>query len=69
MFTAIITAAWRGFGFDSGDEYKELRLGFVSFAIIQGTFWQQHRRLKEDAACLKHENKLLRGYLGWKVHE
>lgn len=41
MFTGIITAAWRGFGFDHGDGFIELRLGFLSFALCKGEIWSQ----------------------------
>lgn len=59
MFTAIMTAAWRGFGFDKGDGYSELRLGFVSFAVIKGTLWQQHKDLKKQVERLRLANNKL----------
>lgn len=64
MFTAIMTAAWRGFGVDKGDGYTELRLGFISFAIVKGTLWKHYKTLKEQADSLQNEN----GRLKWVLY-
>lgn len=35
MFTAIITAAWRGFGLDHSNVFFEIHLGLITFALLQ----------------------------------
>lgn len=60
MFTAIITAAWRGFGLDHGNGFFEIRLGLIAFAVCKGTLWQRHKALLEEAQNLKEANNNLR---------
>lgn len=56
MFTAIITAAWRGFGLDHGNVFFEIRLGLITFAFCKGTLWQRHRELLNQVSILKETN-------------
>ncbi|MUG77232.1 hypothetical protein [Commensalibacter melissae] len=57
MFTGIITAAWRGFGFDHGDGFIELRLGFLSFALCKGKIWSQVIIMNNQARKLLEVNR------------
>ncbi|CAK7193416.1 hypothetical protein COMNV_01631 [Commensalibacter sp. Nvir] len=63
MFTAIITVSWRGFGWDKGKEFIELRLGFVSFSLCKGTLWQCFERFARVKDQLISENTKLRNQL------
>ncbi|WP_282063989.1 hypothetical protein [Commensalibacter communis] len=54
-----MTAAWRGFGFDKGDGYSELRLGFIGFAVVKGTLWQEHKDLQIRAKQMNQLNDQL----------
>lgn len=60
MFTGIITAAWRGFGFDHGKGFIELRLGFLSFALCKGTIWSQAVAMNNQTKKLLKVNHDLR---------
>ncbi|WP_010515792.1 hypothetical protein [Komagataeibacter oboediens] len=63
MPTAIQTLKWRGFGFDRGEGYVEIRVGMIGFAFLQQEVWETMRRLRADNETLRRENEKLRADL------
>lgn len=64
MPTAIQTLKWRGFGFDRGEGYVEIRVGMIGFAFLQQEVWETMHRLRADNEALRRENEKLRVGLG-----
>ncbi|WP_019086774.1 hypothetical protein [Komagataeibacter europaeus] len=54
---------WRGFGFDQGEVYVEIRVGMIGFAFLQQEVWETMRRLRADNETLRRENEKLRADL------
>ncbi|KAA8419964.1 hypothetical protein FKW50_06850 [Acetobacter pomorum] len=53
MPTAIQTLKWRGFGFDRGDGFVELRFGVIGFAFTRKSLWSEVQELRETNAQLE----------------
>ncbi|WP_281650217.1 hypothetical protein [Novacetimonas hansenii] len=64
MPTAIQTLKWRGFGFDRGEGYVEIRVGMIGFAFLQQEVWETMHHLRADNEALRRENEKLRVGLG-----
>lgn len=63
MPTAIQTLKWRGFGFDRGEGFVELRFGVIGFAFTRKSLWSEVQELREKNAQLQEANgDLLFGY-------
>lgn len=56
MPTAIQTLKWRGFGFDRGEGFVELRFGVIGFAFTRKSLWAEVRELREKNAKLEEVN-------------
>ncbi|WP_215755071.1 hypothetical protein [Acetobacter sp. P5B1] len=63
MPTAIQTLKWRGFGFDRGDGFFEIRVGLIGFAFLRQNVWQSMRSEREALSRLEQENGKLRAAL------
>lgn len=63
MPTAIQTLKWRGFGFDRGDGFFEIRVGLIGFAFLQQNVWQSMRSEREALSRLEQENGKLQAAL------
>lgn len=63
MPTAIQTLKWRGFGFDRGDGFFEIRMGLLGFAFLRQDVWVSLRAERESFEVLARENERLRAEL------
>jgi len=59
-FTTIQTVRWRGFGFDRGPGFFEIRIGIVGLAFVSGDLWVRHRALLARCDALEAANEELR---------
>ncbi|MFT8896294.1 MAG: hypothetical protein ABF968_04945 [Acetobacter sp.] len=56
MPTAIQTLKWRGFGFDRGEGFVELRFGVIGFAFTRQSLWAEVQDLRAKNAELSATN-------------
>lgn len=61
MPAAIQTLKWRGFGFDRGEGFVELRFGMIGFAFTRQSLWAdvQELRAKNNELSAMNEDLML----------